>query len=143
MEKQTLDELKNLTNLSSEDENYLTIILLGQPELADTLAEMPQVNQRVSLRFHLNFMRRDEVKGYVEHRLKAGGHPDGRLFTDEALGLIYKGSKGVPRNINRICSLALDQGFSLQAHTIENEIVLGIINGIFSQKESNKDIPLS
>jgi len=135
MEKQTLDELKNLSNLSSEDENYLTIILLGQPELADTLSEMPQVDQRVSLRFHLNFMRRDEVKGYVEHRLNAGGHPNGKLFTDEALELIYKESKGVPRNINRICNLALDQGFSLQAHTIGKEIVLGIVKDIFRQSE--------
>ncbi len=137
MQKETLDELKNLTNLSSEDENYLTIILLGQPELRDTLAEMPQVAQRVSLSFHLNFMRLDDVKGYVQHRLKAGGHPNGKLFTKDALEFISKVSKGIPRNINRICNLALDQGFSLQARTIGKEIVLGIATDIYSQKEFN------
>jgi general secretion pathway protein A len=139
METRVLDELKNLTNLSSGEENYLTLILVGQPELRDILNDMPQVDQRVSLRFHLNFLKCEEVKAYIEHRLKAGGNPSpGRVFDRDAIELIYRESQGIPRKINRICKLALDQGFSLQVDQIGEKIASGIIQDLNRQKGSNR-----
>jgi len=134
IEYETLDELKNLTNLTSDEGNYLTIILVGQPELRDILNGIPQVDQRVSLRFHLNFLRREEIKGYIVHRLKMAGGASGKIFDQDAVDLIYNESKGVPRRINRICKLALDQGYSIDASQIGKTIVAGIVNDLHRQK---------
>ena len=134
-----MDELKNLTNLASDEGNYLTIILVGQPELRDILNKIPQVDQRVSLRFHLNFLRREEIKEYIGHRLKMAGGASGKIFDQDAVDLIYHESKGVPRKINRICKLALDQGYSLDAPRIGKEIVTGIVNDLHRQKGSNRN----
>jgi general secretion pathway protein A len=134
MEPMTLDELKNLSNISSEEENYLTIILVGQPELRDILKNMPQIDQRVSLRFHLNFLNAEEIRGYICHRLKSAGHVTGEVFTKEAIEFMYRDSKGIPREINRIAKLALDRAFSLQRRRIGKEIVAGIITDLHRQK---------
>jgi general secretion pathway protein A len=138
MDLKTLDELKNLTNLTSKSGNYLTIILVGQPELRDILHGMPQVDQRVSMRFHLNFLSRKEVKGYVEHRLSAAGHPTCKIFDKEAINLIYIESKGIPRRINRICKLALDHGYSLQLPKIGKNIITSINKDLHRQRGSER-----
>lgn len=135
MSPRTLDELKNLTNLSADGDNYLTLILVGQPEFRDILNELPQLDQRVSLRFHLNFLDSEEVASYVAHRLKMAGYTGEQgLFTTEATEMIYRESRGVPRLVNRICKLSLDQAYSLQKRTIGQEIVSGIIQDIHLQK---------
>lgn len=135
MSPRTLDELKNLTNLTSGGDNYLTLILVGQPEFRDILNDLPQLDQRVSLRFHLNFLARDEVRSYINHRLEMAGLPDGQLlFDDAACELVYRESKGVPRLVNRICKLSLDQAYSLQERVIGEKIVSGIIDDIHLQK---------
>lgn len=135
MTPRTLDELKNLTNLSTGGDNYLTLILVGQPEFRDILNELPQLDQRVSLRFHLNFLARDEVGSYITHRLNMAGLPEGQtLFDDEACEIIYRESQGIPRLVNRICKLSLDQAYSLQTLKIGTSIVSGIIEDIHLQK---------
>lgn len=135
MTPRTLDELKNLTNLSNGGDNYLTLILVGQPEFRDMLNDLPQLDQRVSLRFHLNFLDRDEVRSYVAHRLEMAGLPEEqRIFDDAACEYIFRESQGIPRLVNRICKLSLDQAYSLQERVIGERIVSGIIEDIHLQK---------
>ncbi|MFK4763779.1 ExeA family protein [Desulfobaculum sp. SPO524] len=138
----TLDELKNLTNLSVGGDNLLTMILVGQPEFRDTLRRMPQLDQRVSLRFHLNFLGDDEVGRYIQHRLEMAGREEADpLFSDDAVRLVYRESQGIPRLVNRLCKLSLDQGYSLQRRQIDEDIVSGIISDLHLQKGDRDETP--
>jgi general secretion pathway protein A len=103
-----LDAIKGLTNISSERQNYLTVILIGQPELRGHLRQIPQVDQRVSLRFHLTALTADETREYVRHRLTVAGYRGALPFDDEALDLLFRASRGIPREVNRICKIALE-----------------------------------
>ena len=108
MSPATLNELKLLTNLNGGGQNFITIILLGQPELRTMVARSPAINQRISLRFHLNSLGARDTQAYIEHRLKVAGHPTGTLFAAEAVERVFHASQGVPRQINRIAKLALE-----------------------------------
>jgi general secretion pathway protein A len=104
-----LDAIKGLTNIASERQNFLTLILIGQPELRLRLRQLPQVDQRISLRFHLTALSAEETAQYVGHRLEVAGYRGELPFTDEALDLLHRASRGIPREINRIGKIALDQ----------------------------------
>jgi general secretion pathway protein A len=104
----SIEALKGLTNIASERQNFLTLILIGQPELRNTIRQLPQVDQRVSLRYHLNAMSHDETRRYLEHRLQVAGLQGPLPFDTDAVRLLFEASGGVPREINRICKLALD-----------------------------------
>jgi general secretion pathway protein A len=108
MSKPTLNELKLLTNLNGGGQNYLTIILLGQPELRALVAQLPAIDQRISLRYHLKPLTADEALSYIQHRLRAAGHPDGELFEAAAAHRACEVARGIPRELNRIAKLALE-----------------------------------
>lgn len=103
-----LEQLRLLTNLETNQRKLLQIILLGQPELLTLLAkqELRQLSQRVTARFHLDALTRDEVADYIQHRLDIAG-AKGQLFPASAVNRIYKISKGIPRLINLVCDRAL------------------------------------
>jgi general secretion pathway protein A len=103
-----LNELKMLTNLNRAGQNFLTIILVGQPELREHVAKLPAINQRISLRFHVNAMGLEDTANYLRHRLKVAGHSTGELFPPEAVEAAFQASLGVPRALNRIAKLALE-----------------------------------
>ena len=103
-----LEQIRLLTNLETNEKKLLRIILLGQPELADLLArqDLRQLAQRITARYHLTPLKKDDVRHYVNHRLtRAGGSP--LLFSDSAIGALYRVSKGTPRLINIIADRAL------------------------------------
>lgn len=104
----TLEALKALTNIASERQNFLTLILIGQPELRERLARLPQVEQRISLRFHLGALTESETGDYVRHRLAAAGFVGEPPVTADAVALLHGASRGIPREINRLCKLALE-----------------------------------
>lgn len=104
----TLNELKLLTNLNRAGQSYLTIVLVGQPELRDLVATLPQIDQRVSLRFHLNPLDLEDSRSYLRHRLKVAGHPTGELFEADAIERAYQVTLGVPRELNRMAKLSLE-----------------------------------
>jgi general secretion pathway protein A len=103
-----LDAIKGLTNISSERQNYLTVILIGQPELRGHLRRIPQVDQRVSLRFHLTALSAEETRDYIRHRLNVAGYQGAFPFDDEALEILHRASRGIPREVNRICKIGLE-----------------------------------
>jgi general secretion pathway protein A len=105
---EVLEQLRLLTNLETNQRKLLQIILLGQPELLDLLAkpELRQLSQRITARFHLDALHKDEVSAYISHRLQvAGGR--GQLFNPAAINRIFRISGGIPRLINLICDRAL------------------------------------
>jgi len=112
MEDSVLDEVKNLTNISSETQNYLTIFFVGQPELREKIKRLKQIDQRIFLRFHLNNLDYGNTVKYVFHRLRIAGLENFGIFTDPALEMIFRMTGGVPREINRLCKLALNHGFA-------------------------------
>ncbi len=125
-----LDELKNLTNISADGVNLVTIILAGQPELREKVRALKQVDQRISLRFHLNNLHFEDTKKYVEHRLKVAGHKSGKLLSDKALEVLFRYTLGVPREINRACKLSLEHAFANDRGLVEEEIVKTVLEDL-------------
>ena len=103
-----LEQLRLLTNLETNQRKLLQIILLGQPELLTLLAkqELRQLSQRVTARFHLDALSRDEVADYIQHRLDTAG-AKGSLFPPATVKRIYTLSNGIPRLVNLVCDRAL------------------------------------
>jgi len=120
----TLEQVRLLTNLETATHKLLQIILIGQPELREVLArsDLRQLAQRITGRYHLAPLTRDDTAAYVRHRMKVAGARDD-VFSEAALREIHQRSKGVPRVINIICDRAL-----LGAYTREQpEIDAGLI----------------
>lgn len=125
-----LDELKNLTNISIDGENLITVILVGQPELREKIRSLKQVDQRVSLRFHLNNLHFEDTKRYVQHRLQVAGHPDGNIVSMDALEVLFRYTLGVPREINRACKLSLEHAFANDRTTVDDEVIKTVLEDL-------------
>jgi type II secretory pathway predicted ATPase ExeA len=123
-----LEELRLLSNVNSETDLVLQILLVGQPELRATLArpELRQFAQRISADFHLRPLDRIDTHAYVRHRLKvAGGDP--RLFLPEAIDYIFARTRGVPRLLNQLCDMALVYAFAESRMAVDADLVKQII----------------
>jgi general secretion pathway protein A len=120
---QALEELRLLSNLQTEKEPLLQVILVGQPGLRDRLRHpaLRQLAQRVAIHFHLNPLDRDETKEYIRFRLARAGASG--IFTTSALDKLYEYTQGVPRRINAWCDLALVAGFAEGRHEIDGEFI--------------------
>lgn len=119
-----LEQVRLLTNLETAHTKLLQIILIGQPELQELLArdELRQLAQRITARYHLGELDRDEARTYIAHRLRvAGGHAD--LFTPDAVDEVYRLSGGVPRLINVICDRALLGAYVEDRRRVDRRIV--------------------
>lgn len=135
-----IESLRMLSNICVYKHQLLQVILVGQPQLKSLLIrpELEQFNQRVSVEFFLTPIKMDEVKKYIQHRLKVGGRED-ELFTDEAYKRIAEVTKGIPRKINILCDLALVYGFSSESKKIDIQLIDEVIRdkeryGVFSNK---------
>src|ERR1700683_3926037 len=108
-----LEELRLLSNVNSERDLVLQILLVGQPELRRKLArpELQQFAQRVSVDFHLRPLERNEVHAYVRHRLEGAGRGT-PIFLPDAIEFVHARTRGVPRLINQLCDFALLYAFA-------------------------------
>jgi general secretion pathway protein A len=132
-----LEQIRLLSNLETEKEKLLQIILVGQPELHNKLQNpaLRQLAQRVSVRYHILPLERNEIRNYIEHRLKTA-HANKRLkFTEEAIEAIYLFSQGTPRVINVLCDRALLAGFVKETMMIDELIIDQCIKEIKGPKE--------
>jgi general secretion pathway protein A len=104
-----LEQIRLLSNLETERDKLIQIVLVGQPELRDLLLRpnLRQLNQRIVVRCNLASLEPDETVAYVRHRLQIAGRADGMLFSEEALKAVHRCSAGLPRRINMICDRAL------------------------------------
>jgi len=121
MEDTVMDEVKGLTNISSETENYLTIFFIGQPEMREKIRALKQIDSRIFLRFHLNNLDFINTTRYIQHRLQVAGLAEQNIFTSLGLELIFRSTGGIPREINRLCKLALNYGFAENKTEIRKE----------------------
>jgi general secretion pathway protein A len=120
-----LEQIRMLSNLETEKEKMLQIILVGQLELDRKLRspELRQLNQRIAIRHYLLPLTRTEVESYIYQRLNVAGANGNITFSKSALTEIYKFSKGIPRLINLLCDRALLGGFAHETHHINKGIV--------------------
>jgi general secretion pathway protein A len=121
-----LEELRLLTNYQLEDRFLLSLLLVGQPELADHLRAIPQLDQRVAVRHHLRSFDLDDTANYILHRLRISGL-EKQVFIEEAIKLIFRASDGIPRKINNICDLCLLAGANKNAQAVDPETVKSVI----------------
>ena len=120
-----LEQIRILSNLETDKEKLLQIILVGQLNLQPLLRspEMRQLDQRVSIRYELSPLDRDGVSAYVAHRLAIAGGSAAVTFTVRALDEVHRLSAGIPRLINLICDRSLLAGYALRVNKITPEIV--------------------
>jgi general secretion pathway protein A len=120
-----LEQIRILSNLETDKEKLLQIILVGQLNLQTLLRspELRQLDQRVSIRYELKPLDAETVSAYVAHRLAIAGGSASVSFSSKALALVHRLSGGIPRLINLICDRALLGGFSQQSHRITPEMV--------------------
>ncbi len=130
MSEEVIEEIKNLTNISSETQNYITVFFIGQPELRTKISRLKQVDQRIFLRFHLNNLGYENTRKYIQHRLRVAGCEHEAIFTADAFSHIFHNTAGVPREINRVCKLALTYGYAHGLSEITKEDIQVVINDI-------------
>jgi general secretion pathway protein A len=108
-----LEQVRLLSNLETDNRKLLQIVLTGQPELRDRLnnPRLRQLRQRITVRYHLPPLSREEVSHYVHHRLRVSGANGTPCFTRPALWRVHRYSGGIPRLVNAVCDKALLAGF--------------------------------
>lgn len=113
MPNHTLEAVRMLTNLETEKSKLLQVVMFAQPELDARLEErhLRQLKQRITFSYTLTPLTRQAVNAYVRHRLRVAGYHGGPLFNEHALGVVYRGSGGIPRLVNILCHKALLAAF--------------------------------
>ena len=125
-DNETLEELRLLLNLQPSDKFLVTLLFVGQTELREKINRIPQLKQRLAMKYHLDALNETETGEYILHRLKVAGRTD-PLFTDLAIKAVYETTRGVPREINNICNWALLSGFSKKIDTVNKDVVDSVI----------------
>jgi len=135
-----LETLRLLSNLETNTHKLLHILLVGQPELLDTLAqkELRQLNQRVVSRFHLLPLDKDDVANYVNHRLHRAG-AKGALFDRACIAVLFRLTGGVPRLINLVCQHSLLATYSTGAKTVSPTLVKEAAVEILGSRNATND----
>ncbi|MFT7472138.1 MAG: MSHA biogenesis protein MshM [Kiritimatiellia bacterium] len=121
MPEQTLEALRLLTNIETEQVKLFQVVLFAQPEL-DVLLSQPslrQLRQRITFSFEIEALDRDGVERYVVHRLATAGYNGPFLFSKRALDFLYRTSDGIPRVINILCHKALMVAFGKGERTVQ------------------------
>ena len=124
LSKEVLEQLRLLTNLETAKQKLLQIILIGQPELREILArnDLRQLAQRVTGRYHLEPLSREEAANYIDHRMKVAGGL-GEIFTEAAKTETYRVSGGIPRIMNVVCDRALLGAYSQEVRRVDKELI--------------------
>lgn len=120
-----LEEIRILSNLETEQQKLLQIVIVGQLNLLDVLrsAKLRQLDQRISIRCSLLPLTREEVEAYITHRLAVAHGSQPVTFTSRALDLVHRLSGGIPRLINLVCDRALMAGSDAETRTIDDGLV--------------------
>jgi general secretion pathway protein A len=120
-----LEEIRLLANIETDELKLLSVIIAGQPELADRLNEevLRELKQRIALRCELRQLTLPETAGYIAGRIRAAGGVGAQVFTREAVALIHKRSQGIPRTISVIADNALLGGFATGQRPVASQLV--------------------
>jgi general secretion pathway protein A len=139
---EVLEQVRLLTNLETETQKLLQIILIGQPELREVLdrTELRQLAQRITGRYHLDPLSGDETSAYVRHRLRVAGATQ-EVFSNGALREVRRLSGGVPRLINIICDRALLGAFTEDRHVVGGSVVRRAAGEVFGRSIQPRWLP--
>jgi general secretion pathway protein A len=120
-----LEQIRMLSNLETEREKLIQIILVGQSELKGLLAapSLKQLNQRITVRYDLKPLDPQGTRGYIAHRLALAGANGSLTFTSGAFARVHRYSQGVPRRINSICDRALLLAYASERHTVSRKMI--------------------
>lgn len=137
-----LEQVRLLTNLETNTQKLLQIILIGQPELREQLGrqDLRQLAQRITGRYHLDPLSNEETTAYVLHRLRVAGATTD-IFTPFALSEVYRLSAGVPRVINVICDRALLGAYTQDSHRITGSLVRNSASEVFGKRVAPRWVP--
>lgn len=136
MRNQLLEQIRMLSNIETEKEKLFQIVLVGQPQLRDKLNSptLQQLRQRISVRYHILPLDKEELREYINHRLAIAGANGSIEIIDSALEEIFNYSKGTPRLINIVCDRSLLLGFVLETRRITADMVRQAIADIEDQR---------
>jgi general secretion pathway protein A len=129
LDEKSLESVRLLSNFETSTQKLMHIVLAGQPKLGERLAgpDLKQLRQRVSTIIRLDPFSPEETEAYIRWRLQVAGREGPPIFSADALDLISRVSKGIPRNINSLCFQALSIGFAAQSETIGAEILREVV----------------
>jgi general secretion pathway protein A len=129
LEPEVLEQVRLISNLETETDKLLQIVLSGQPELLELLGrpELRQINQRITVRYHLRPMDLEDTGKYINHRLELAGRWRAAVFTRSALKKVFRYSRGIPRLINIACDRALLVGFAEDQREITGKMAANAI----------------
>jgi general secretion pathway protein A len=132
LQRDVLEQIRLISNLETENDKLIQIILVGQPELEDILErpDLRQLNQRIAVRYKLEAMSRSETRSYIRHRMGVAGETGGVAFSDTACKLIFLYSRGVPRMVNILCDRALMIAYGDERRLITSTIITRAIREI-------------
>ena len=130
-----LEQIRLISNLETETDKLIQIVLSGQPELLSVLAqaELRQLNQRITVRYHLLPMDFASMRRYIEHRMELAGSYRAAEFSNGALKRIYRFSNGVPRLVNIACDRALLIGFTEECKVIDGDMAAQAVSEVAGQ----------
>lgn len=131
---EVLEQLRLLTNLETNREKLLKVVLIGQPELQQLLKrnELRQLAQRITARYHLLPLSANEVKAYVSHRLHVA-NGDISLFSGATLRAIFRVTAGIPRVINLLCDRALTLAYTAQSPQVSKTLFMAAAQQILGE----------
>lgn len=120
---ESLETVRLLTNLETENAKLLQVVLFGQPELDERINKQHfrQLKQRISFSYYLPLMNRGDLDMYINHRLSVAGYTRGDLFTKKAKKLLYQASHGIPRIVNILSHKALLASYGRGDHQIDHK----------------------
>lgn len=140
---EVLEQIRLLTNLETNEQKLLQIILIGQPELVEKLArpELRQLNQRITARYHLQPLNLEETDAYIRHRLQVAGLAAGRqIFPSAAVKDIHRRTRGIPRLINVLCDRTLLGAYGRQSPQVNRAMVGDAAVEVFGGEQTNKPV---
>ncbi|BCR05091.1 hypothetical protein DESUT3_21600 [Desulfuromonas versatilis] len=138
LEPQVLEQIRLLSNLETDTDKLIQIVLVGQPELGELLSrnELRQLNQRITVRYHLNTMDFQDSCDYISHRIRVAGGSHQQVFGSAALKKIYRFSGGLPRLINILCDRALLVGYAEGCREVTGRMVDAAITEVDNRPRS-------
>jgi len=137
---EVLEQLRLISNLETETDKLIQIVLSGQPELLSILArdDLRQLNQRITVRYHLLPMGFDSTRRYIDHRMELAGRFRAAEFTNAALKRVFRFSGGVPRLVNIVCDRALLIGYSEEDRVISGAMVAQAVSELLGRAPYGK-----
>lgn len=136
--KEALEYIRQIINILQVKINYMTICLIGQPELHDNIIRLPQLDKRIQIKYLLSPLDAATTEDYIYFRLSKAGNVL-KLFTASALEYIYVASNGIPREINNCCNACFDSAMLKLSRKINKELAENALEDLLQKKTDKED----